>query len=140
MNKFEMETSENPTIVIEKVDGDLILKGQNRAQVLVKAGQEEGVEFQKDGEQVTLRCPTDCTIYIPHKAVVQLTKVGRDASIKALEGHVTAGKIGGDLSLRDVGALQVDDVGGDLSAKRTRRPDRRQCRRHRHRARCGWPV
>lgn len=120
MYKFELETSETPTIIIEKVDGDLILKGQNRAQILVKASEEEGVEFQEDGEQVSLRCPADCTIYIPHRAAVQLNKVGGDASIKALDGQVECGKVGGDLLLRDVGVLQVTEIGGDLSAKRVR--------------------
>lgn len=120
MQKYHIETSQNPEIVIDEITGDLILKGHSDFEVLVKTSAPTETELVRNGDQVTLSCPTSCTVYLPHHATVRIENIGGNANIKSLDGQIFIGNIGGELGLRDVGKANASNIGLDLSAKRIR--------------------
>lgn len=120
MQKFRVETSQNPEIVIDEISEDLNLKGHSELEVLVKTTSPAETELVRDGDKVSLTCPGSCTVYVPHHATVRIDSTGRNASIKSLDGQLFIGNIGGELGLRDVGKTSVANIGLDLSAKRVR--------------------
>jgi len=120
MDKFNLPTSETPQVVIHEVSGDLNLKGQQMAEVIIKTtgGQEPVLEHV--GDHVQIRSFGDCTVYVPHGASVQIHSVSGDASIKSIESEIKIDHVGRELSLRDVGSVKISQIGLDLSAKRVR--------------------
>jgi hypothetical protein len=102
------------------VSGELSLKGQNANEVLVKTTAEEGLKFDQDGDTLMLDCPGDCTVYVPHQAVIRVEHITGGARVKSLDGKLSFGSIDGELSLRDVGGVEIENVGSDLSARRIR--------------------
>lgn len=120
MPKLRFETSDSPEIAINHVAGELSLKGQNANEVVIKTSVEEGLKFDQEGDVLTLDCPGDCTLYVPHHAAVRVEHSSGGARIKSLDGKLSFGSIDGELSLRDVGGVEIENVGLDLSARRIR--------------------
>ncbi len=104
----------NPTIRIESVGGDLSVAGWDGSDVLVK-GDEEEIRFEQTGETVSVFSSDDLSLRVPRGASLEFTMVGGDASIRGVLGGCELKEVGGDLSVRDVGAVAIDSIHGDLS-------------------------
>jgi hypothetical protein len=120
MEKYQIETGSMPHITIHSVVGDLNLKGHELEEVIVKTSEAENLELTKNEEEISINCPSDCTIYVPHGSVVQIHSISGDASIKSLDGELSVDNVARELILRDIGAARIDQIGLDLSAKRVR--------------------
>lgn len=120
MNKFRLPCSAQPEIVIGEIGGELNLKGQEQNEVIVKVTGELEPELEATDNHIKIGCEDDCTIYVPHGALVMIENVGSNASVKSLGGKLKIGQIGRELVLRDVGQVEVAQIGLDLSAKRVR--------------------
>lgn len=104
----------NPTIRIESVGGDLSVAGWDGSDVLVK-GDEEEIRFEQTGETVSVFSSDDLSLRVPRGASLEFSMVGGDASIRGVLGGCELKEVGGDLSVRDVGAVAIDSIHGDLS-------------------------
>jgi gas vesicle protein len=120
MEKYRLETSPSPKVIVAEVNGDLNIKGQDLNEIIVKTTSSEKVELSKDNDQITIVSPQDCTIYVPHHASVTINNAHRNCSIKSLDGELEINNVGRELILRDVGTTRVNNIGLDLSAKRVR--------------------
>lgn len=120
MAKKSIETSANPKIVVEKIGSDLNVKGWDRPEVLVKSSSDDDIVLEKQDDAIVVKCPSDCVLYVPYSAKLEIGIVGTNARLKALGGEIEIEKIGSDLVLRDVGPTNIEEVGTDLSAKRVR--------------------
>jgi hypothetical protein len=116
MQKIELPTGATPDIIIRSIGGDLNLKGHMDQVVVIKSLLEEA-EISQTEQQVNIRCPADCTIYVPHQASIRVDEVLGRATLKSLAGKISIGKIHQELVLRDVSEAKIDLVGADLSAK-----------------------
>lgn len=115
---IELESSHQ--ITIETIGGDLHIKGWQRSKALFKTSSDKAVKCEENENGITLSCPVDCTIFVPHSVAIEVGQVVGCAGFKSLDGTLKLGDITGELSLRDVGNVEVQSVGGGLSAKRTR--------------------
>jgi len=86
MPKLRFETSDSPVITIDQVTGEFSLKGQNANEVVLKTSVEEGLEFDQQGDALTLACPGDCTLYVPHHATIRVEQAAGGARLKSLDG------------------------------------------------------
>jgi hypothetical protein len=120
MAKKTLETSDSPQIIVEKVGSDLQVKGWDRSEVLVKSSSDNDIVLEQQDENVIVSCPNDCVLYIPQKSSLEVKHVGSDARFRSVDDNVTIGKIGTDLSIRDIGSAQIGTVGSDFSARRVR--------------------
>jgi hypothetical protein len=120
MAKKTLETSETPQVLVEKIGSDLQAKGWDRNEVLVKSSSDNDIVLEVRDENIFVSCPSDCVLYIPEKANLEVNHVGSNARFRSVLGNITIGKIGTDLSLRDIGAAKVETVGSDFSARRVR--------------------
>ena len=96
MEKQFVTTSENPKVFIT-VHGDLRLKGADEYEVAVKAPDQEEVTLEQDGDQVTVRCESECQILVPREARVEIVEVHGNAVLKAFEGEVNIQEVHGNL-------------------------------------------
>jgi len=120
MAKKTLATTENPRVIVEKVGNDLQVKGWDRAELLVKSSSDNDIVLEEREDYVVVSCPSDCVLYVPQKANVDVKQVGSDARFRSIDGNVVIGKIGTDLSIRDIGSAQIEIVGSDFSARRVR--------------------
>lgn len=120
MAKRTIELGDSPNVLVENVTGDLHVKGWKRNEVLLKTSCEGEMTFEQRGDQIYIDCPEDCIIYTPHSAILEINQVGGAAGFKALDGTVKINRVGRDLSLRDVGTVDTETVGSNLTARRIR--------------------
>jgi hypothetical protein len=116
MEKQILTTSAAPHVLLD-VSGDLSLKGQDSFVVVVKSDNPDSLVLEAQDDQVTIRCPGDCSVRVPRAAIIQVIAARGDAVIKALDGDLTIDATDGDLELRNVGVTKIGKVNGDLEAK-----------------------
>ncbi len=120
MVQKSLELGDGSSITLESIGGSLHVKGWKRNTALIKTSSEQNVQFEQSGDALTIRCPEDCILYVPHDAHLHVQHVGREARFKAVEGKLKIDLVGGSLALRDVGSTEAKTVSGGLSAKRVR--------------------
>jgi len=120
MTTKTIELDASKTIVVAAVEGDLSLEGWKRPDLLVETPADHDVEPERTDEAVTLRCPGDCTLHVPHDADLHIERVDKDVRLASLTGAVKLDQVGASLKLRDVGETTASQVGANLSAKRVR--------------------
>jgi hypothetical protein len=120
MQKYRYSLGPDAQVHIQSVHGDLIMKGYDGNELIIKTlGDEEPKVTVQEG-QATLEALSACTIYVPHKSKVEIGEISGDAGIKSLDGELVIGSVGKELTLRDVGSTTVNSIGLDLVAKRIR--------------------
>jgi hypothetical protein len=105
-----------PKIIIERIDGDLSLVGWDGEDVLIK-GDDETMNATQNGDEVHISSDDDLSIRAPKGASIFIHNIGGDASVRGILGIVEVKEAGGDLSMRDVGAVSIDTLHADLSLR-----------------------
>ena len=116
MEKSVITTSEKPTLKLD-IKGNLILKGWEELQVLVKSDTDGSLDIKQEGDEVSIYCQEDCTVNAPVGSTVICDRISGNATLKSLDGDLQAGEISGDLSLRGVGSVSIEQVRGNLTTK-----------------------
>lgn len=109
----------NPRIRIESVGGDLSVVGWDGNDLLLK-GDEDEIRFEQTGEVVSVFSSDDLSLRVPRGASLEFTRIGGDASIRGVVGGCELKEVAGDLSIRDIGAITIDTIHGDLSLSNTK--------------------
>jgi len=117
MVQMNVTTGPAPEVVIEEIAGNLQLKGWSRPEVLVKSEAEVAPEIEEQDEVVSIRCPGDCLVRVPHQASVKVERVLGEAVFKLLDEQLQIEQVNGSLVLRNVAETRVDTVYGELVAK-----------------------
>jgi len=115
-----LDIGEAPKISIEKIAGDLHVKGWKRTEALIKTTCENQVTFEQNEAEIKIDCPEDCIIYVPFDAILHVKQVGGSARFRALGGTIEIGNIAGPLTLREVGSVEAEAISGEFSAKHVR--------------------
>jgi len=119
MTKKNIPTTETPKIVILQVGGNLNLKGWDQTEVRFSANPEDG-QIEELDQEIRVNCPGNCLLRVPHKAMIEIQQVDGQLLVKALDGELIVGKVGANIVLKDVAITRIDNIGGQLSAKRVR--------------------
>ena len=106
----------NASVLIHTVHGDLRVAGWERNELMAKTSGTI-LEPISDTAPITIACDDDLILYLPHAASLRVERVSGDASLQALSGPVTLGRVDGDLTIKDLGALTLDTVSGDVSLR-----------------------
>ena len=104
----------NAKIMVESAGGDLSVIGMDGSDLLIK-GDEEDIRVEQKGEVVSVFSSDDLSLRVPRTASLQFLMIGGDASLRGLMGGCELKEVGGDLSIRDVGAISIDSIHGDIS-------------------------
>lgn len=105
-----------PKIMIEFIGGDLSLVGWDGEDILLK-GNDEEMQFNQNGETVTVSCEDDLSLRVPKSASILVKKIAGDASIRGVMGGIEVGEIEGDLSIRDVNSAAIGTLHSDFSLR-----------------------
>lgn len=114
MTTQTLSVGSEPEIEIERVGGDLIIAGWERAEL--EARSDDPLDVEQNGEEVTVSCGSDLNISVPRDASLSITYVGGDIKVENLNGDIKLAFIGGDAVLQNLtGHVAVGgSVGGDV--------------------------
>lgn len=116
MDKQVVETGATPKVTIEAF-GELNLKGWDENGVKVKNTDAEHIEIEQDGNNVTVRCQTNCSVRVPVGADVTIQAVHGRAVLKNIEGNIEIDVANDDVVLRSVGSTTIEQAHSNLTAK-----------------------
>jgi hypothetical protein len=118
METMKMDVGETPTVQIQHIGGDLRISGKKDAQFEAQAADGDTLNVAAQDDQVMVNCRSDCLIFLPTGANIEVEKIGGDARFTGLTQDIGIHSIGGDLSLRRVGQTTIGTIGGDLFARK----------------------
>jgi hypothetical protein len=116
MEKQFVTTGDSPNVTIE-AHGELTLKGWDEARVQVKNSAAEHITIEQEGDDILVRCLSNCSVRVPEAATVHLRMAMGQVTVKNVEGGLTVDQTGGDLVLKSVGPTELGEVKGSLVAK-----------------------
>ncbi len=116
MEKQFVTTSASPKVFVE-VHGSLKLKGWDDMMVVAKNSSAEDLSLEQRGEEIYVRCTSNCSVRVPRKAEVTIQAAYSNAVIKGIEGSLIVQAAHGDLDLRSVGPATIQLVDGTFTAK-----------------------
>jgi hypothetical protein len=116
MSQQTYSTSLAPEVIVKTIQGNLQVKGWDRPEVSVQA-QPDDLNIEEQEDVLHLSCQGDCTVRLPHGATVQVGSVRGEARFKYLDDDLHIDQVAGNLTLRNLAAVQVKSVGGSLNAR-----------------------
>lgn len=106
----------SPKVHLRAIPGDLRLSGWERNQITAKTkGDMLQLVDKESGIEIT--CDDDLMVNLPSQATLNIESVSGDANLRGLSGDCRIVQVSGDLSGRNLGSLQAENVGGDLSLR-----------------------
>jgi hypothetical protein len=103
-------------IVLPSAPGDLRLTGWDRDEVSAKADGDV-LDLVLNGETVTVSCDDDLILNAPRVASVHVQHAEGDVEVRMIAGGLSFDSVMGDLALRDVGAVNIGSLEGDLAVR-----------------------
>ena len=116
MDQKVVATNLTPVVILEQVEGELQVKGWERAELVVRA-QAENVELQEQEGVIRIRCQDGCIIRLPWGANLKIEHLAGEGRIKRLEGSLVIGQAQDSLYLKEIGPVEIGSVQGNLTAK-----------------------
>jgi len=105
-----------PTVKLERVEGDLRLVGWDNDEILIRADDDE-VTLQQEGDNVSLTCRDDLAINVPKNSSVHVLAAQGDMSVRGLIGTFEVDRVDGDVAIRDVGTVTLAMIESDFSLR-----------------------
>lgn len=113
MAKQTIPVSEDDTLTVLQVGGDVSVQGWDREEV--QAGGDV-LRVEREEGSIVVGTGGDLSLSVPRNMAITLGHVGGDVSVQDLAGAVELGLVGGDASLRNLsGPVQLTGmVGGQM--------------------------
>jgi hypothetical protein len=110
------EVQESPVLSLVHCRGDVVMQGWSRPMIRIQSDVEQ-LHTQQEGQTVMVEGQSDLRIDAPYDTQLQAGEVNGDVVIKRIEGSIALANVRGDLVLSGVGAVSIEHVRGDLSAR-----------------------
>ena len=116
MEKISLNTSETPSISLD-IKGNLTVKGWPNTEVTASSPSQENLQVEEAGDQITIKCHSDCTVKVPYGAILDNVTISGSGTIRSVEGAINIEKAYGNLTLRSIGPSKLGVVHGNLVVK-----------------------
>jgi len=109
---------QNPTLHIHEVEGDLLLTGWERPELLARGPKGDEIRHLEEAGLIELRAERNCIVQTPLQTTVEIDgSIEGHATINLLQGPVTVGSVDGHLQVNSSGPLTIQSVDGNLSVR-----------------------
>lgn len=115
MTRQIIQTSLAPDCILGTIQGDLRVKGWDLPQVAIHADP-QSLDLSEAEDTIRLSCRGDCEMRLPYGTALEVDTVQGDVQIKLLEEAASLRLVQGQLKLRNVAGVRLDQVNGDVSA------------------------
>lgn len=118
METLKIEVGAKPKVRITSIGGDLRLTGREGAALEAHAPVDGKLSVTKENDEVLVTCRSGCLVFLPSDSQVQVESIGGDLRAIGLSADLQLGTVGGDCSLRRLGKVTIDRIGGDLDVRK----------------------
>lgn len=118
MHTERMQIGQGGRLRIARVQGDLRLVGQEGSEVRILVPDASALTVAHQGNDIEVTCRGGCLVFLPAGCATSIDQVTGDVRVGGLAVSLDIDTVGGDLNLRDMAAVSVARVGGDLVARR----------------------
>jgi hypothetical protein len=116
MFKRTIEASDNPRIIVRECLGSLTVHGSSEGEITLNVGDEDNeVNLEREGDTVSFSAPADCTLICPSGTTLTAGRVLGNLRVQGVKGPLDAKVVHGNVTLRMVGSVSMDEVLGNLS-------------------------
>lgn len=112
MNEQRFDTNDTPHVMLQQAQGTVTIGSWIRSAVTVTG--ETATAVAPEANLVTITAVTDIQIMMPTHGRLTIETVQGNLTIKHVAGLAKIGQVHGDLTLKNVGDVQVDVVQGAL--------------------------
>jgi hypothetical protein len=116
MKQTTLTVEKAPVLEVTAVGGDLQVVGWERVELTAKADGDT-LTLVSDGQVARAASGSDLILYVPRETILRVASVGGDGDLRAVVGAIEIANVGGDLQMRNVGAVKLKSMGGDLSVR-----------------------
>jgi hypothetical protein len=117
VEKVTLEIGESPLVKITAIGGDLRVSGRDEPILEVQAPDKGKLQVDEIEDGAEICANSGCIIYLPKDARLEVGDIGGDCRVTDLRNEFMIRTIGGDLSLRRVGAAIFETIGGDFQGR-----------------------
>ncbi len=117
MRQRVLQSGESPQLVIDNVSGSLTIRGWERPEVQISYGDEDDLTLNQTEEAIAFACESDCAVQAPHGATLTVRNVEGDSQVHGIQGQIKIETVEGNLQLRNVGPVTLENLEGDLNAR-----------------------
>lgn len=112
------QTGPTPTLIVQRVSGNLSVSGWDRPEVQVRTqGDAEALHIEENAEALRISCEEDLWLRVPVQATLTIEKVEANVSINLLLGGLHIGSVEGNVSLHSVSAVEIEHIEGSLTVR-----------------------
>jgi len=104
-------------IVLDKILGNLQIKGWDHSDILIKTSAASDLPSEIQDGTLRIESKGNCLLRAPYDSIIRIESVRGNARIKLIDGTVHIDRIQGSLALRNVGSTQATVIQGDLLAR-----------------------
>ena len=112
-----LATGDTPEIVVQRAEGDLVVRGWNQGEVVVKG---EGARIEQRDNLINVQLDDSGTISVPVGSRLRIEKAVGSVVVSGVGGAVDVQKVESDLVVRDSGPLRVESVENDCTVRAVR--------------------
>ena len=113
-----IETSATPHITVSECLGNLVVRGSEERQIAIHVqGGADDVALEREGETFTLTTRANCRLACPPATTLTIRAVRGNLKVEGMQGPAAIGDTYGNVDLRGVGSVALEQVFGNLSAR-----------------------
>ena len=101
------------TMIVVKTHADLDLQGTDEMEIRAITEEPRGAAMNEEENVVRVQSRSDLDLAVPKGSAITVERVSGDANISYLEGKLQIQRVGGDLSILNIGPAEIMSVGGD---------------------------
>jgi hypothetical protein len=114
MARIDLKSSAAPKIRIGEVAGSLQIKAWDEDNIRIEIEEQDELDYSFQGDTLKLSADTDCYLRVPSGSSLEITEVGGNADVVALEGSIKITEISGNLNMKNVGPVTLEEVSGNF--------------------------
>ena len=112
-----MESSFSPQIKIQKIAGNLRIKGWDRSEIRADSNKADTLTIENQEDTYTITCQSGCILRVPVDSIINIDVIHGDLMAKSLENKIEAQTINGHILAKSVGPLNIGTAKGNINIK-----------------------
>ena len=117
MIEDRFEVSGRAHVHLTRCSDDLVVRAGLAGQVVIRCGDPESLEINRDGDTFTVRAHSNCSVICPPDTQVSIDVVDGNLSVEALAGRVEVTSVSGNLKLGHANEFSAGQVNGNVRAQ-----------------------
>lgn len=117
MDRITIDTTLSPIIIIDKVEGNLRIKGWDRAEIKADSTKQDTLHVEKENNDVRINCKSGVILRVPLDSSLQIGEVHGELMLKSLENDLEINIVHGQILGKSIGAITAGTVHGNMNIK-----------------------